>query len=216
MTRAFHEEIQQLKRNTENMANLARVNLMEGVKSFANVDIKLAQVVIARDEEINRIDVQIEKEALDLIALNQPMAQDLRTLGATLKMLTYLDRIGRYGFDIAHAAIAMQGKDHVKKLVTLPHMAELAAGMLNEAIQAYMTRDAERARKVFAKDDLVDGLNDQTFRECVTYMVEDPRNIGVCAHYILIARHLERAADNANKVAEKALYMITGERRLQI
>lgn len=214
MTQQFHRELEALKQRVARMASLSRTNLVDGVKSLADLDMKLADVVIARDHEINRLDVEIERDALELLARNQPMAIDLRTLGATLKIITYLDRIGRYGYDIAQAAKAMQGKEHVKKLVTLPHMANLAAAMLDDAMKAFAERNAQMARAVGERDEVVDGLNDQTFRECVTFMIEDPRTIGVCAHYILVARHLERAADNAAKIAEKTLYMVTGERRL--
>ena len=216
MTRQFHEELEQLKKRTHQMGVLAKQLLLDGVESFAKIDVGLADRVIKQDDQINRMDVEIERDTLDLLARNQPMAQDLRALGATLKIITYLDRIGRYGRDIATAAKALEGKEHVHKLVTLPHMAELAAKMLQESIDAYLRRDANLAKGVPKQDDLVDALNEQTFRECITFMVEDPRTIGVCAQYILVSRHLERAADNANKIAEKTLFMVTGERRLAL
>lgn len=216
MTRPFHQDVESLKMRVTEMGQLARLNLHEGVVSLKELDRALADRVIARNEEINRLDVEIEKAALDLIALHQPMAQDLRTLGASLKILTYLDRIGRYGYDIANVSLAMEGKEHVRKLITIPHMADLAASMLDDALEAYSTRNVEKARGVFPQDDVVDALNDQVFRECITYMMEDPRTISVAAHYILVARHLERAADNAGKIAEKTIYMITGERRLPV
>lgn len=218
MTRKFHAQVEALAARVQEMARLATLNVREGVAALADLDPTLVGKVQARDQEINRLDVEIERDALDLIALNQPMASDLRTLGATLKIITYLDRIGRYGYDIAKAAEEMieGGREHVKKLVVMPHMAEKAVTMLEEAIRAFVQRDAALARRVGPQDEVVDALNEQIFRECITYMVEDPRNIAVCAHYILVARHLERIGDNATKIAEKCLYMLVGERRLPV
>lgn len=216
MTRPFHQDIETLTRRVVEMAGLARLSLVEGVHSLRDLDQGLADGVIRRNDEINRLDVRIEKEALDLIALHQPMAQDLRTLGASLKIITYLDRIGRYGYDIAQVTKQMGDREHVRRLVTIPLMAERAAKMLDDAVEAYATRDVAKARGVYPQDDDVDALNEQIFRESITYMVEDPRTIGVVTHYILVARHLERAADNASKIAEKTIYMITGERRLDV
>jgi len=216
MTRQFHEQLTTLQQHVVQMGQLASTNLVEGVRSLADLDMALADRVIKRDGDINRLDVEIERDALELLARNQPMATDLRTLGAILKMITYLDRIGRYGYDIARAAQAMKGKEHVRKLVAIPHMAELASAMLNDALKAFETRNEKLARGVFPRDEVVDAFNDQVFRECITYMIEDARNISTCAYYILVSRHLERAADNAMKIAEKTLYMITGERRLKL
>lgn len=213
MTRQFHQRIEGVKARVVAMAELSKRSLLEGVRSMTENDSRLADVVILRDKEINRMDVEIEAEAIDLIALNQPMGRDLRTLAATLKIITYLDRIGRYGFDVAKITKEMHEKEHIRRLIVIPHMAEQAAKMLSEAIDAFKTLDADKARKVQPQDELVDALYDQIFRECITFMVEDPRTIGVAAHYILAARHLERVGDNAGKIAEKVIYMVTGERR---
>ena len=216
MTRQFHTEVEDLRQRVLEMGALARENLLEGVESLVNLDGTAANRVLEREQQLNRLDVEIERDALDLLALNQPMAQDLRMLGATLKIITYIDRIGRYGYDIAKVAIEMSGKEHIRQPVAFKLMAEACARMLDQALSAYRTNDAAAARAVHRQDDAVDDLNDTIFRQCVTYMMEDPRTIGTCAHYILVARHLERAADNAQKIAEKTLYMITGERRLQV
>lgn len=216
MTKQFHAEVEHLRARVLEMGALARENLLEGVESLVNLDGTAANRVLEREQQLNRLDVEIERDALDLLALNQPMAKDLRMLGATLKIITYVDRIGRYGYDIAKVAIEMSGKEHIRQPVAFRLMAESAAKMLDQALLAYKTQDAAAARAVHGQDDAVDDLNDTIFRQCVTYMMEDPRTIGTCAHYILVARHLERAADNAQKIAEKTLYMVTGERRLQL
>jgi phosphate transport system protein len=216
MTKQFHQQLDALRHRVLEMGRLARLNVTEGVQSLVSLDSALASKVIERGEQLNRLDVEIERDALDLLALNQPMAQDLRTIGASLKIITYLDRIGRYGYDIAKVSRQMGGREHIRKPVSFRLMADSAMAMLDQAMKAYEARDADLARAVPAQDNVVDALNEQIFRECVTYMMEDPRTVTVCAHYILVARHLERAADNARKIAEKALYMVTGERRLQV
>lgn len=216
MTKHFHQQLDALRHRVLEMGRLARLNVTEGVQSLVTLDSALATRVIERGEQLNRMDVEIERDALDLLALNQPMANDLRTLGASLKIITYLDRIGRYGYDIAKVSRQMGGREHIRKPVSFRLMADSAMAMLDQAMKAYEARDAALARAVPEQDNVVDALNEQIFRECVTYMMEDPRTVTVCAHYILVARHLERAADNARKIAEKALYMVTGERRLQV
>ena len=213
-TRPFHAQVDELVARVVEMGKMSHRSVREGVDAFAALDVKAAKKVIEFNQELNRIDVEIEAKALDLLALHQPMASDLRTIGATLKIITYLDRIGRYGYDIAKATLALEGKQHIKKLVGIPLMTEKALKLLDMSIESYRTRNAELARKVQPADDEVDGLYDQIFRECLTYMIEEPRNITQCTQYILVARHIERVGDNAGKIAEKSIYMATGERRL--
>lgn len=213
--RKFHKDIEDLVARVVRMGEMAHRSVSEGVDAFAALDVEAAQRVVDFNQELNRIDVEIEARALDLIALHQPLATDLRTIGASLKSITYLDRIGRYGYDIAKATQALEGKPHVKKLVGIPIMRDKALELLDRSLRAYRARDAELARSVQPDDDDVDGLYEQIFRECVTYMIEDPRTITHCTQYIMVARHLERVGDNAGKIAEKTIYMATGERRLE-
>lgn len=214
-TRPFHKDIEALTDRVVQMGEMSMRSVREGVAAFAALDTAAAQKVIDLNQEINRIDVEIERRALDLIALHQPMAKDVRTLGAVLKIITYLDRIGRYGYDIAHATYALEGKTHVRRLVSIPHMTEKALQLLENALTAFRQRDADLARTVQPADDDVDALYEQILRECITHMIEDPRTITPCTQYILVARHIERVGDNAGKIAEKTLYMVTGERRLE-
>jgi phosphate transport system protein len=216
MIRHFHQELEAVKVRVLEMGGLARQNVLDAVHALLELDQDLARTVIAREDQLNRLDVEIERDILDLLALNQPVAQDLRTAGASLKIITYLDRIGRYGYDIAKVTRQMEGALHIRKPVAFLPMAETGLRMLDTALEAYRDRDAAKARAVPPQDEVVDGLYDQVFRDCVTHMMEDPRTISLSAHYILVARHLERVADHANKIAEKALYMVTGERRLQV
>jgi phosphate transport system protein len=214
--RTFHLELEDLVRRIVSMAALSRRSVHDGIEAFASLDAERARGVLSLNAEINRMDVEIEARTLDLIALHQPMAVDLRTLGAALKIITYLDRIGRYGYDIAEATLALEGKQHVRKLVGIPIMRDEALGLFDVAMRSFEARDAVLAKTVRPADDRIDALYEQIFRECVTYMLEDPRTITQCTQYILVARHLERVGDNAGKIAEKTIYMVTGERRIEV
>ncbi|MHB8585953.1 MAG: phosphate signaling complex protein PhoU [Thermoplasmatota archaeon] len=214
--RPFHQDLDELTSRVEHMAALSRRSVDEGVNAFASLNPEDARKVLALNNEINRLDVEIEARTLDLIALHQPMAVDLRSLGAALKIITYLDRVGRYGYDIAEGALALEGKQHVRKLVGIPIMRDESLALFDQAVSAYKKRDADLARKVRPQDDRIDALYEQVFRECITYMIEDPRTITQCTQYILVARHLERVADNAGKIAEKTIYMATGQRRIDV
>ncbi|HLF16090.1 MAG TPA: phosphate signaling complex protein PhoU [Candidatus Thermoplasmatota archaeon] len=216
MTKQFHAQVETLRTRVLEMARLARQNVSDGVEALVRMDPKVARGVNEREELLNRMDVEIERDALDLLALNQPMAQDLRTLGASLKIITYIDRVGRYGYDIAKIAQDLCGRETERRPIPFKPMADAALAMYDQALEAYRDRDAAKARPVPAQDDVVDAFDEQIFRQCVTYMMEDARTITACSHYILAARHLERIADNARKIAEKSLYMATGERRLQV
>lgn len=223
MTKEFHKGIDQLRGHVLHMAAQARLNLDEGVRSLAAGDADLARRVLRREEDLNRLDVEVEAEALTLLALNQPMAADLRTIGASLKLITYLDRIGRYGYDIAKVALELAAQGGAAAAARPPAgsllMAQKALAMLDRALEAYRDRDAAKARGVAAMDEAVDDLYDQAFGEAVAAMAAaggDRAAVATQAHFLLVARHLERAGDNARKVAEKTLYMVTGERRLPL
>ena len=212
--RPFHAQVNELVERVTTMGQMSRRSVRDGVDAFAALDMDKARQTIEFNQEINRTDVEIEAKALDLLALHQPMAVDLRTIGACLKIITYLDRIGRYGYDVAQATEVLAPRGHVRRLVGIPLMCDKALHLLDTAMKAFQKRDADLARTVQPADDDVDLLYDQIFRECITYMIEDPRTITQCTQYIMVARHLERVGDNAGKIAEKTIYMATGERRL--
>lgn len=214
--RAFHQELERMTLRVLEMGTMARRNLDEGVRALLAEDRLGAQAVIKREDALNRLDVEIERDVLDLLALNQPMAQDLRVAGASLKIISYLDRIGRYGYDIAKAQVEAAPSMPPAIKHVLEKMVEGALRMHDMAMTAYQKRDAAKARAVAAEDDVVDRLYDEALKLCVQTMRDDPATIPACTQAVLVARHLERAADNAQKVAEKTLYIVTGERRLAV
>ncbi len=211
MSEKFHGELAKLKDDLLEMANLAKEMLDKSVDSLKDQDKELAEWVISNKYHLAELDAKIEAEAFVLLTLHQPMAKDLRTLACALKMITYLNRIGRYGKDIALLAKEMTDQPHIAKLVSLPHMEELVESMIDDALKAYENWDISLIKNFRERDDEVDALRYSIFRECLTYMMEDQKTITRCVNYIVIARYLERCADHACKMAEKIHYMVTGE-----
>ncbi|PNX48286.1 MAG: phosphate transport system regulatory protein PhoU [Thermoplasmata archaeon M11B2D] len=212
MVEKFHVELNQAKKEIDTMGHLAKDMLSKSVEALKDIDTQKAQWVISNKVQLADMDDQIEEKALRLIALYQPMARDLREIACILKMITYLNRIGRYGKDIAKLVSEFEKNGHVKKLVSLPHMADLVTGMINDALYAFETGDISKFKDFIDRETTVDELRYSIFRECLSYMMEDPSVITRCTYYIIIARYLERCGDHACKMAEKIVYMVTGER----
>jgi len=211
MVEKFHQQLEALKNDVLNMGNLATVMLKESVIALKDQDVNLAKKVYKNRTKLAEMDLQIETKALQLLTLHQPMAKDLRLIACSLKMITYLARIGRYGKDIAKFAIELSDKPHIKKLVSIPYMADLVDAMINDALKAYKKEDIKLIKDFADRDNDIDGLRYSIFRECLTYMMEDQKVISRCMHYAMVARYLERCADHACKIAEKIHYMVNGE-----
>ena len=194
------------------MAHLGRFMLRTAVDALIRQDKELAASIIEQKEEIRVKEIRIEEHCYQLIALYQPMAKDMRTIVCTLKVINASMRIGRYGKVIANIVREISDKPHIANMMSIPHMADLAMEMIDDAIKAYETDSIALISDFSARDDTIDALRHSIFREGITYMMEDPRTITRCTNYILIARYLERCADHACKIAENVHYMHTGER----
>ncbi|MDO9034411.1 MAG: phosphate signaling complex protein PhoU [Methanoregula sp.] len=212
MAEKFHTELEKLKADTLEMAHLGRFMLRTAVDALIRQDAELAASVVARKEEIHRMEVRLEEHCYHLIALNQPMARDMRFIACTLKLITASLRIGRYGKVIANIVKEILDKPHIANLMSIPHMADLVIDMVDDAVAAYESDNLRLIDDFSSRDDTVDALRHSIFREGITYMMEDPKNISRCTHYIMVARYLERCADHACKIAENVQYMETGER----
>jgi phosphate transport system protein len=211
MAKELHKEIFELKNEVLAMANLALGMLDDSMKALATQNIELAENTIEKKTKIREFDANIEAKALKLIALYQPMAIDLRRLATILKMVTYLARIGRYGKDIASVVEEISKKQpYPAPFVNLQHMWEHAKLMIKDALKAFDEADLIYIEKFHERDDEIDKMRWSIFRECLTYMMEDPKTITPCAFFAMIARFIERSADNACKIAEKVYYMVTG------
>lgn len=211
MTEKFHLQLEELKKDVVVMGSLAKDMLKKSVESLKDRDIEKAQWVVAKKHDIAKFDADIEMKALQLLTLYQPMASDLRTIACVLKLITYLNRVGRYGKDIAQVALELANKPHISKLVSIPYMAELAIGMIDDALKAFELGKDLNLKEYKERDSAVDSLRFSIFRESVTYMMEDAKMIPQAANYMMVSRYLERCADHAVKMAEKIHYMATGE-----
>ncbi len=212
MVEKFHTELINLKKETVELGHLGREMLRTSVDALIRQDRELAASVIDRKEELRIMDVRIEENCYQLIALYQPMAKDMRTIACTLKVIEASMRIGRYGKSIANIVKEISDKPHIANMMSIPHMADLVIDMVDDAIEAYDSDSISSVTEFSARDDTIDSLRHSIFREGITYMMEDPKNISRCTHYIMVARYLERCADHACKIAENVHYMQTGER----
>jgi len=212
MAEKFHTELQNLRQDTLAMAHLGRDMLRSAVDALIRQDPDLAESVNVRKDEIHVMEVRLEEHCYHLIALYQPMAKDMRIIACTLKVISASLRIGRYGKVIAKIVKEIADRPHIANLMSIPHMADLVIDMVDDAITAYESDDLSLIENFSTRDDTVDALRHSIFREGITYMMEDPKNIPRCTHYIMVARYLERCADHSCKIAENVHYMETGER----
>jgi phosphate transport system protein len=208
MQRHFHEELDALKQTLLAMGGLVEDQIRRVMIALLERDGDLAQEVIARDRQVNAYDVEIDEKCVELLALYQPTAGDLRFITTAMKIVTDLERIGDQAVNIAQRALELNREPQLKPYIDLPRMAEKAQRMMKESLDAYVGRDTDLARRVCAEDAEVDALKEQIFRELLTFMMEDARAIPRAIRLILISRFLERVADHATNIAEMVIYMV--------
>jgi phosphate transport system protein len=208
----FDQDLETLRQDLVRMGEIVQAAIKDAVDALAKRDKDLARTVMAGDDIIDRMQVEIEDRCISLIARQQPVATDLRILGTGLKITTDLERIGDHAFDIAKIVLLIGDEPLIKPLVDIPRMAEIAQRMLRDSLQAYLKLDIELAEQVCHADDRVDELYHQVFRELLTYMLEDAKKINQATQLIFVARYLERIADHSTNVAEWVIYLATGER----
>lgn len=209
----FHEQLEDLQKELLKMGTLVEESIHRAVRSLSEKDSDLARQVLEQDDAIDGLELEIEKRCLSLFGLQQPVAVDLRLIGTALKFITDLERMGDHAVDIAKITLRLEGQPLIKPLVDIPRMAELAETMVREALAAYVNRDAQQAYTMIARDDEVDALYGQLFRELLSYMIEDPRTIQQATYLTFVAMYLERIADHATNLGEWTIYMVTGERK---
>jgi phosphate transport system protein len=212
MTDKFHSELQNLKESSLEMAYLGRSMLRSAADALVHHDLQLAESVTSHKDEIQQSEIRQEEHCYHLIALYQPMAKDMRTIVCTLKIIHASVRIGRYALEIAKIIQDIPKKPRPSSVMSLPHMTDLVIGMLDDATRAFETDDLSLIRDFSSRDDVIDALRHSIFREGISHMMEDPKNISRCTHYVMVARYLERCADHACEIAENVSYMISGER----
>jgi phosphate transport system protein len=210
MERHFDADLQELRERLLAMGSLAETMIHEAVKALVSRDEGLVQAVLAHEEEMDLLCIDVDDRAFTLLALHQPMASDLRFLVAAIKINSDLERIADQAVSIALRAQALITQPEVKPLIDIPRMASLAQEMVRKSLDAFVRRDAELARTVIDSDDEVDSLRDQVFRELLTYMMADTATIPRALALILVSRNLERIADHATNIAEDVIYIVRG------
>ncbi len=208
----YEQELEELKENIIKLGSMVDVIIRDAVVSLKDLDAALAQSVIEKDVGVDDLACTIEKACLRLIALQQPMAVDLRTIATALKIQIDLERMSDLAVDIARVTIYSKGEPHVKPLIDIPRMSDMTREMLNSAIKAFHDSDSDLAYATAEKDDIVDGLYDQVRRELMTYLVEDPKKLANISHLLFVSKYLERIGDHTVNICESVIYMATGDR----
>ncbi len=211
MQRHFHEEIEALKQTLLAMGGLVEDQIRRVMQALLERNDALALEVIERDRQVNAYDIEVDETCVNLLALHQPAAGDLRFITTAMKIVTDLERIGDQAVNIAQRALELSQEPQLKPYIDLPRMAEKAQRMVKESLDAFVARDTELARRVCAADGEVDALKEQIFRELLTFMMEDARTIPRAIRLILISRFMERVADHATNIAEMVVYMVEGK-----
>ncbi len=208
MERQFDEELNSLKKNILKMAGLVDESIDRAIKSLVNRVDEIAEAVEEDDEQVDLLEIEIERQCLELLARRQPIAIDLRFITSVMKINNDLERIGDLAGNIAHKARILNKMPKLKPFIDIPKMADKIRAMLREAVNALVERNSALARIICEADTEVDGLYVQVFREVLTYMMEDTNNIKTGIEIILIAKHLERMADHVTNIAEDIVYMV--------
>ena len=208
---AFHKRLREILDDMLVMGSMVEKAIIASVKALKDRDLDLAHQIITDDEKINQKRFEIEEKCIQLIATQQPMASDLRTIVCVLNIIVELERIGDYGMGIARIVVMTGDEPPLKQLIDIPRMAEKTTDMLHQSLDALTQHDADAARKIVAEDDEVDNLYDQVFRELLTFMAEDPKAITRATRLIWVAHNLERSADRVTNICERIVYLVTGK-----
>jgi phosphate transport system protein len=209
VTRHFEEELEMLQQRLLSMGGLAEDRMGDSVKAVTERDPVLVERILAGDEPINALHIEIDDRCFKLLALRQPMAADLRAIVAAVKINTDLERVGDLAVNIAEAAKRYLRHAPVKPLADIPRMGDIAQRMLRDALDAFVRRDIRLAEAVLAADDTLDTLKTQIFRDLLTFMLSEPSTIEPSLDLILISRHLERIGDHATNIAEDVIFMVS-------
>jgi phosphate transport system protein len=209
---AYHKDLHKLKGEVVTMGSLVSKAIGDSVLSLKDRDVGMAQKVIEMDKEIDAMDHKIEEDCMRLLALQQPMARDLRLIISALKMSIDLERIGDLSLEIAVITKITASVQPIKPLVDLPQMSDICQDMLKNIMVAFENKDVEAAKIAAKRDDEIDMLFDQVRRELISYMIEDPTKITGAQHLTFVARYLERIGDHLTNISENVVFMVTGER----
>jgi phosphate transport system protein len=207
----FERQLSEIQEDMLVMAEMVVTAIVRSIDSLKNRNVDQAREIVAADVRINDRRYEIEEKCLDLIATQQPIASDLRTILAVLHIIVDLERMGDHAEGIAKVAIMLAEDPPLKPYIDIPRMAEIAEDMLRQSLEAFKLRDVELARRICDRDDEVDALYDQVYRELLVYMLNDPRTIERATHVTWIAHNLERIADRVTNICERVVFMVEGK-----
>ncbi len=207
----YLEKIQTLEQEVLRMGTVMQEAVEKALAALVQQDVDLARQVIRGDDVLDDMEHQIEESCLKIIATEQPVARDLRTLFTAIKVAADLERMGDNAVNIAKIARDIGEERHIKPLIDIPRMARLVLEMARDALDAYVSRDQEKAREIIGRDDEIDAINDQIFRELLTYMMQDPHTITQATRFIIVSRALERIGDHAVNISEGIIYIEKGQ-----
>jgi phosphate transport system protein len=207
----YEEELKKLREEILYMGGLVEDQIQKAVKTLVDRDSDLAQVIIERDHEVNRLDVEIDDICIKLLALHQPAGRDLRFITTGLKITTDLERIGDMAVNICERALELNQEPQLKPYIDIPRMARVSQRMIRESLDAFVREDTDLALKVCKDDDEVDQLNAQIFRETLTFMLENAQTISRATKIASVSKYLERIADHATNIAEMVIFMVKGK-----
>lgn len=206
--RHFDEDIEELKENLLRLGAMVEDAMADSIRALIDRDTELAEKVIASDEDIDALELEIDSAALELIAMMQPAAGDLRFLATIMKITPDLERIGDLAQDVCERVLELNREPQLKPLNEMETLARTAQEMVRQSLDAFVNRDAQLAREVIARDDVADQLTEQSFRELLTYMAENPANVSRAIRLTFIGKYFERMADSATNICEMVVYLV--------
>ena len=211
MQRHFHEELNLVKQKILKLGSLVEDMVAQAVGSLVDRDSPLAEEVIASDQKVDALELEVDEDCVRLLALHQPAAGDLRFITTAMKIISDMERMADQAVNICQRVVELNEEPQLKPYIDIPRMSQLSQKMLRDALDAFVRMDAELARQVIPADNKVDALKNQIFRELLTFMMEDPRTISRATRLVLVSRHLERIADHATNIAEMVVYLAEGK-----
>ncbi len=208
--RHFEEQLDDLRKRLLAMSGLVESAIYRSILALIEKDEHQANLVLQNESRINQMEIEIDEQATRLLALDQPVAADLRFITATIKINSNLERMGDLAVNIAERALSLMHEPVLNTVIDIPHMANLVESMVRKALDAFVQKDAELARSVLLSDDAVDEMRDLIYRKLVSYMQQDPRSVPQGIDFIFVARNLERVADHATNIAEDVVFLVEG------
>jgi phosphate transport system protein len=208
--KSFDEQLKRLDNLIAEMGGLVEAQLAEALEALVRRDTDKAARVVAQDKRLDELEQDVDRHTVSMLALRQPMAGDLREIIAALKTASILERVGDYAKNVSRRTAALAEMPPVPPVQTIGRLGRLAQEMIKDALDAYLARDVDKATMVRDRDKELDALYTSLFREFLTYMMEDPRNITPCTHLLFVAKHLERVGDHATNIAELTHFLVKG------